>query len=237
MIWILHNMGRSVLEIFIHHQDCPIIRKIHVDHIWDMQSCPWCTTEHFVFILPHFWPHVRAHKFKFPIKIMVSTAQQMQRRKLAVRKRKRDAYNLKKKQAHYISMEGSKDEGTHDISAMISESVKKHRYDSDNKRTYYVQATKKAKSNSHDELTSEDSCATSKSMRKLTRKLFHQLQYHRLCGKCKDLRSKHHCSLSLRQNRWSPFSPGTSLCCLWQVHHWRWEGVQNLCRIPSRTQE
>ena len=91
---------------------------------------------------------------------MVSTAQQMQRRKLAVRKRKRDAYNLKKKQAHYISMEGSKDEGSHDISAMISESVKKHR-DSDNKRTYYVQATKKAKSNSHDELTSEDSCATS----------------------------------------------------------------------------
>ena len=58
-------------------------------------------------------------------------------------------------------MEGSKDEGTHDISAMISESVKKHHYDSDNKRTYYVQATKKAKSNSHDELTSEDSCATS----------------------------------------------------------------------------
>jgi hypothetical protein len=58
-------------------------------------------------------------------------------------------------------MEGSKDEGTHDISAMISENVKKHCYDSDNKSTYYVQATKRAKSNPHDGLTSEDSCATS----------------------------------------------------------------------------
>jgi hypothetical protein len=56
---------------------------------------------------------------------MVSTAQQMQCRKLAVRKRKRDTHNLKKKQAHYISMERSKDEGTHGISAMISENVKK----------------------------------------------------------------------------------------------------------------
>ena len=65
----------------------------------------------FCFHSSSFWPHVRAHKFNFPIEIMVSTAQQMQCRKLAVRKRKRDTHNLKKKQAHYISMERSKDEG------------------------------------------------------------------------------------------------------------------------------